>query len=668
MSAQGVDHPAQQLGSRWGRSRRRCACLAAVAFAGVIMPTVGSAATFTVTTSADSGPGSLRAAITQSNAGVPIGGRNVITFNIAAPVAPITPATDLPAITEPVLIDGLTQPGARANDDRAGFDAVLPIQISGTAGTGLQTGAGLNNGSVTINGLALEGFATGIESNSSGLQLEVVGSYISGSVSDHAGRVGVILRRSGQFDVVGGPAIAATTLVTDEGIGVRMEPGSDPNATGLPRVDGSILRDNDVGVELATFGSVAESLVGTLDLGSAGQQDIGVLVNARSVVADSAIAGNGVGVDIRAAGAQVFGNVVSDNVSDGIVVSAGPGDALISAGAGPYGNLIVDNGGAGVAVLSGAGTVVDSNEIDHNGGLGIDLGADGPTPNDPFDADDIDALGAVLPNRLQNSPLILDAATANGTTTVSGRFHGGAGIGLTWELFAGPSCDSIGYGEGAEPLALGDATTDLSGNASVSGALPSLPDGTALTATVTTVDGTSEFSPCSRSHPAPPTPPAPASSATSLAATDTTAPEIGSLRVIPSTFAVSTKPTPIKAATAATGTSIRFKLSEAVQVELRFDRTVAGRRAGGKCRRTTRANRGHKHCTRLLRVGTINRAGHPGSNRIAFTGRVGARALIPGGYRLTARAVDAAGNAATPRRATFTVVRQRSARLARSRP
>ena len=664
MLAQDVSSRPQQLRCSWVFARRMCACLAALACAGIAMPATGSAATFTVTTSADSGPGSLREAIAQSNAGVPIGGRNLIAFDIPAPVAPITPTTNLPAITEPVLIDGLTQPGAQANSDPSGFNAILPIQLTGTAGTGLKTGAGLNNGTVTLNGLGLHGFTTGLESDSLRLRLEVVGSSISGSVGDRAGRVGVVLRRTSQFDVVGGPAIAATTLVTDEGTGVRLEPSSDPNATGFPEVDGSILRNNDIGADVATFSGVTESLIGALDPADAGQQDIGVVVNARSAVTDNVITANRLGVDIRADGANVFGNFVSDNLSHGIVVSAGPGDSFIGGGAGTEGNVVEDNGGAGVALLSGASTRVDGNTIDGNGGLGIDLGGDGPTPNDPFDLDNLDALGAVLPNRLQNAPLVVDAATANGTTTISGRFEGQPGIFVSWELFGSVSCDPSGYGEGAQPVAGGSATTDGSGHASVSGVVPSLPDGIVLTATVTTADGTSEFSPCTVSHAAPPTPPASSSagatssSAPSGGAADTTAPRISMLRVTPSIFTVAAKPTSVKASRAASGTSIRFTLSETAQVELRFERTLSGRRVGGQCRRLTRADRRGVHCVRPIPVGTINRRGTVGANRIAFTGRIGTRALNVGSYRLTARAADGAGNAAIARTARFKVVRR----------
>src|SRR5262249_50564253 len=72
---------------------------------------------FTVTSTADEGPGSLRQAILDSNAAT--GGINTIDFGIPGDgvqtIAPISPypwfSNPLPSITNPVLIDGTSQPG-----------------------------------------------------------------------------------------------------------------------------------------------------------------------------------------------------------------------------------------------------------------------------------------------------------------------------------------------------------------------------------------------------------------------------------------------------------------------------------------------------------------------------------------------------------------------------
>lgn len=69
----------------------------------------GVARTFTVTNTNDSGPGSLRQAILDSN-GAP--SQQTIAFNIGGGgLQTTTPTSPLPAITDPVIIDGTTQPG-----------------------------------------------------------------------------------------------------------------------------------------------------------------------------------------------------------------------------------------------------------------------------------------------------------------------------------------------------------------------------------------------------------------------------------------------------------------------------------------------------------------------------------------------------------------------------
>ena len=70
--------------------------------------------TFLVTNINDSGPGSLRSAIEMANSRP---GLDVISFDIPDPGRPrtIEPLTPLPAITDPLTLDGYTQPGSSEN-------------------------------------------------------------------------------------------------------------------------------------------------------------------------------------------------------------------------------------------------------------------------------------------------------------------------------------------------------------------------------------------------------------------------------------------------------------------------------------------------------------------------------------------------------------------------
>lgn len=84
------------------------------------------AAIFTVTNSANSGSGTLRAAIGASNL---LAGKDTIRFNLSK--QPITVSSQLPTITRSVFIDGTTQPGYTK------FPLVVITPVSGGSFTGL---------------------------------------------------------------------------------------------------------------------------------------------------------------------------------------------------------------------------------------------------------------------------------------------------------------------------------------------------------------------------------------------------------------------------------------------------------------------------------------------------------------------------------------------------
>ncbi len=112
------------------------------------------------------------------------------------------------------------------------------------------------------------------------------------------------------------------------------------------------------------------------------------------------------------------------------------------------------------------------------------------------------------------------------------------------------------------------------------------------------------------------------------------------------------------------GTTVRFTLSAPAAYSLRIDRVLAGRKLvrRGKptvCRTTkarAKAARG-KPCHSYKKAGTLTRAQVSGTVSVAFSGRLGRKALRPGAYRLTVEARDGAGAVAQPRRITFTVLR-----------
>src|SRR5438132_13693046 len=90
--------------------RRLRVVLTALAFAAAALSaSAGAAQTFTVTNTNDSSAGSLRQAILDANANP---GTDTIAFNIpGSGVKTINPTSSLPLITDPLIIDGTTQPG-----------------------------------------------------------------------------------------------------------------------------------------------------------------------------------------------------------------------------------------------------------------------------------------------------------------------------------------------------------------------------------------------------------------------------------------------------------------------------------------------------------------------------------------------------------------------------
>lgn len=71
-----------------------------------------NSATITVTNDADTGNATLRGGILLANF---YAGHDTIEFNIPGSMATIDLETDLPAITDPLTIDGSSQPGYVSN-------------------------------------------------------------------------------------------------------------------------------------------------------------------------------------------------------------------------------------------------------------------------------------------------------------------------------------------------------------------------------------------------------------------------------------------------------------------------------------------------------------------------------------------------------------------------
>jgi glucose/arabinose dehydrogenase len=141
---------------------------------------------------------------------------------------------------------------------------------------------------------------------------------------------------------------------------------------------------------------------------------------------------------------------------------------------------------------------------------------------------------------------------------------------------------------------------------------------------------------------------------------DRRAPVVTRLRMDRRTFAVSRRSTAVIARAPRRppqGSVFRFTVSERSTVIVRIDRRAVGRRVGKRCVAPTRRLRRARACTRYVRSGTLTRRLSAGRRSIAFSGRIGKRALRVGDYRATVTAIDAARNVSRARTVTFTIVR-----------
>ena len=352
--------PTNGAASRFDRSFRRTACVIA---ASVCAASFSTAATFTVTNTDDSGAGSLRDAITQANGAA---GLDTIAFAIpGAGVHTISPATALPPVTSPVVIDGYTQPGASPNTLLVGDDAVLLIEIEGSA-AGNSKGLVVETGGAgsTIRGLVVNRFgSTGIELHSDDNVVEgnFVGTDPAGLSPMPNGNGGVfaLFGGSGSNNTIGGTTPAARNLISGNvGQGVSV-------AFSGNRVEG-----NFIGVDATGAATLGNSDRGVSVNGS------GNTVGGPTAAFRNVISGNNRGAQFNGSnhilqgnliGTDVTGTTAITNLNEGVTLD-GSTDVLIggptpTAGV-PPGNVVSGNIGHGIDLFAGAtGTQIQGNVI-----------------------------------------------------------------------------------------------------------------------------------------------------------------------------------------------------------------------------------------------------------------------------------------------------------------
>ena len=174
---------------------------------------------FVVDSTADSGAGSLRQAILDSNG---VTGPNTISFDIDPGPYTISPASELPAITVPVTIDGYTQPGSSVNTAANTDNAVINIVIDGSLAGALANGLTLQASDCTITGLQIWGFL-GYDIKIDNDANTVAGCFLGTDGTNAAaaqGQTGVYVNTCAD-NVIGGTVLADRNVIsghTDDGV------------------------------------------------------------------------------------------------------------------------------------------------------------------------------------------------------------------------------------------------------------------------------------------------------------------------------------------------------------------------------------------------------------------------------------------------------------------
>ena len=468
----------------------------AVAALGLV-PTA-HANTFTVTTAADGGAGSLRQAILDANAMQVTGGGacapHTIVFAIpGAELHTIRPLSALPSFDISITLDGYTQPGASVNTLLQGNNAQLRIELDGslagpTPGIVVAPsvpGGGLCGGSgSTIRGLVINRFAgpgiTGIGITCpSGFSCGVGGVRINGNFigTDVTGTialgnaVGLEFGRNSVSNVVGdqvvmdgGPneplAQSRNIISGNTTDGVYLSSDNDM----FPAVDNRI-RNNYIGVDTTGTAPLPNGRSGIFaDTGSGAVRVYDNLISAHPAdgvnIADNVIGftivfGNGIGIGI--------GGVPLGNAGDAVHIS-GSSRGVTVGGKYPYvpfqGLSIAHNGGAGVYAEGLSGFDVVAGGFGDNGGLGLDIAPRGINPPDPVQP-------GSGPNELLNAP-VLTALSYDPPTAalgIEGTLDTSPDTSVEIHFFLSTACDPSGYGEGQAEFDFVRVTTDAGGHA-----------------------------------------------------------------------------------------------------------------------------------------------------------------------------------------------------------
>jgi len=362
------------------------------------------ASAFCVTNTNDSGAGSLRQAVLDSNLNP---GVDNICFNIGGGgVQTITPLSPLPTITDAVVIDGTTQPGFAGNPI---------IELNGSsAGTNV-SGLNISVGNCTVRGLVINRFnGNGIFMQPGGsniIECNFIGTDVAGNADlgnrDH----GVSIFSPSTGNTIGGTAVQARNVIS----------GNNLNGVAIA-ASANFVQGNFIGTNAAGTGALGNSAPGVALGPAPGITNVnnniigGTTAGARNLISGGLSRGvaifNGSGITGNLAqgnfiGTDVSGTAGLGNAGEGVFIQDAPNNTI-------------------------GGTAVDTRNVISGNNFGISIVTSGATGNQVLgNYVGTDVTGtAVLGNTL-DGVLIGDAPNntiggiaAGARNIISGNRHG----------------------------------------------------------------------------------------------------------------------------------------------------------------------------------------------------------------------------------------------------
>jgi titin len=304
-------------------------------------------------------------------------GTDTIDFAIQGTLPSIELATPLPQLTDPVDVDGTTQPGYQGTP----LVRLLGFQVAGPGGP-QASGLVLAANGCTVIGLQIQGFPR------DGISVQSSGNSISANVIESNGRDGVAIFNDATGNIVGNTALNGGNVISDndrDGVEIY-DPGTSNNTVSENTIEGNLVDG------VAISGGASFNTIGgpPVQLGNfarnnliSGNHVYGVRISGPTTTGN-VLESNWIGLDVdgrtplpNSTSKIAYANVGVLNSPDNQIGSTNPGMQNVISGC--------QNDGIQISGLFATGNLVEGNwigtdatgtaEVDNNTGITIRDGA-----------------------------------------------------------------------------------------------------------------------------------------------------------------------------------------------------------------------------------------------------------------------------------------------------